>query len=118
MEDLNMLNSYDEAFKMYASWDDKNHSDQQLPGLKFNNKQMFWISLTHFKCYKKKQHGNIVDFSDFEIPYTGSQDDMEKVFGCKTYPGFQSVLINDSPNFEFLNIKEFTNVGLSIVKNK
>jgi hypothetical protein len=116
-EDLKILNPYDEVFKSYEEANDNNQdSEKHLPGLIFTNKQMYWIALTHFRCYKKKKTANIIDFSSYDVPYNESRAEMKKTFGCDIYPGFENHFQNDEPEIQFVNEKILNDLGLELAE--
>lgn len=110
--ELKKLNAYDEIFKSYEKYDQ--NKDEHLPGLIFNNKQMYWITLTHLRCYKKKKSANIKDVSGFESPYNESRVAMQRTFGCDIFPGFENFFLNDEPFLEFINEKTLDDLGMKI----
>lgn len=75
---------------------------------------MFWISLVHSRCFKKKTKAHIHDVSASEAPYKGSSTLMKQAFGCETYPGFQTELVDSEPNYEFVSSEVFEKLGLII----
>lgn len=114
-EPFNEINEYGFVYESYAAWDDEMQIDQPLPGLKFDNKQMFWISLTHMRCFKRKEIAEMADEQFTKDPYVGSVDEMKQVFGCETHPGFIIYLLYmDEPKFEFLDEKSFADWGLKV----
>lgn len=114
-EPFNEINEYNFVYESYAVWDNEVQIDQPLPGLKFDNKQMFWISLTHMRCFKRKEIAEMADEQFTKDPYVGSVDEMKQVFGCETHPGFIIYLLYmDEPKFEFLDEKSFADWGLKV----
>lgn len=51
------------AYLAYSKWIEENGIEQQLPGLNYTAKQMFWISLANVYCSKyRRSHLVLVTF--------------------------------------------------------
>lgn len=111
---LKDVNAYDKIFEAYEEWVDESASDKSLPGINFSNKQMFWLAVTHFNCYKAREKQ--VDVKNSTIYYTESKFYMQREFGCATHPGF--VVNKDHDALEFLSFvktSQLEDLGLKIV---
>lgn len=104
--------SINEAFEFYEIWDnEQNEVDESLPGLHhLNNKQMFWLSLTHQRCLKSENvAGN---------DYIGSEKQILRTFGCQFEPKYLNRFGLFSPpayaKISFLNEKYFTDLNMQI----
>lgn len=105
-------NSINEAFESYQIWDnEQNEIDESLPGLHyFNNKQMFWLALTHQRCLKSENvNGN---------DYVGSEKEMMQTFGCRFEPKYLNRFGDYNPaayaKISFMNEKYFTDLNMQI----
>lgn len=112
---LKEVNVYDKIFEAYEEWEDEHDgSDTALPGINFSNKQMFWLAVTHFNCYKAREKQ--ADVKNSTIYYTESKFYMQREFGCTTYPGFVVNKDHDALEFiSFLKASELEDLGLKIV---
>lgn len=108
------FNAYDQVYESYSKWDDEFQTDLSLPGFEFTNKQMFWISLVHSRCFKKKEKASIYNVWLYEVPYRRSRKLMKQAFGCETYPGFQKNLVENEPKHEFVSSEIFEKLGLIV----
>lgn len=111
---LKDVNEYDAIFEDYSKWDDETKLDKPLPGINFSNKQMFWLSLTHFNCYKAKEKQ--VDVKNSTIYYTESKEHLKEQFDCpETYPGFVVNKDHDAlQDISFIKVSELEKLGLKI----
>lgn len=76
---------------------------------------MFWISLTHLRCFKTKIYTDNSNFYDWNRPYDESQPEMQQAFGCHESPGFLETTLRYTgsvPEFEFLDLKTLEDLGL------
>lgn len=103
-------NSINEAFEDYEVWDnEQGEVDDALPGLQhMSNKQMFWLAMTHQRCFK--------DDSLSSRDYAGSEQEMLRTFGCKFEPKYLNRFGAMSPpefaKRSFISEKYFENLNL------
>lgn len=76
--------SVKEAYYAYNNWVQRNGVESLLPGLKYNQKQLFWISFAQTWCSASQENFNV------EVFFTDPSDEFRVMGVLRNMPEFAS----------------------------